>query len=92
LLRENFVGEFAALTRAVHAVARTEMETRDISQAAIARVLTELLAAFPVYRTYWSEEGRSDTDRAVLERTVNEARNNLARTGSAAARYIDHAV
>jgi (1->4)-alpha-D-glucan 1-alpha-D-glucosylmutase len=78
LLRENFVGEFAALTRAVHAVARTEMETRDISQAAIARVLTELLAAFPVYRTYWSDEGRSDTDRAVLERTVNEARRNLA--------------
>lgn len=78
LLRENFVGEFAALTRAVHAVARTELETRDISQAAIARVLTELLVAFPVYRTYWSEEGRSDADHAVVERTVNEARRNLA--------------
>ena len=78
LLRENFVGEFAALTRAVHAVARTELETRDISQAAIARVLTELLVAFPVYRTYWSEDGRSDADHAVVERTVNEARRNLA--------------
>ncbi len=78
LLRENFVGEFAALTRAVHAVARTELETRDISQAAIARVLTELLVAFPVYRTYWSEDGRSDEDHAVVERTVNEARRNLA--------------
>jgi (1->4)-alpha-D-glucan 1-alpha-D-glucosylmutase len=78
LLRENFVGEFAALTRAVHAVARTELETRDISQAAIHRVLTELLAVFPVYRTYWSEEGRSDEDHAVIEKTVNEARRNLA--------------
>lgn len=78
LLRENFVGEFAALTRAVHAVARTELETRDISQAAITRVLTELLVSFPVYRTYWSEDGRSEEDHAVVEKTVNEARNNLA--------------
>ena len=78
LLRENFVGEFAALTRAVHAVARTEMETRDISQAAIARVLTELLVAFPVYRTYWSEDGRDATDHAINERTINDARRNLA--------------
>src|SRR5690606_19554231 len=78
LLRENFVGEFAALTRAVHAVARTELDTRDISQAAIARVLTELLVAFPVYRTYWSEDGRDDADRDVIERALNEARRNLA--------------
>ena len=78
LLRENFVGEFAALTRAVHAVARTELETRDISQAAITRVLTELLVVFPVYRTYWSEQGRSEADHAVIEKTVNEARRNLA--------------
>jgi (1->4)-alpha-D-glucan 1-alpha-D-glucosylmutase len=78
LLRENFVGEFAALTRAVHAVARTELETRDISQAAISRVLTELLVAFPVYRTYWSEQGRSPEDHAVIEKTVAEARRNLA--------------
>jgi (1->4)-alpha-D-glucan 1-alpha-D-glucosylmutase len=77
LLRENFVGEFAALTRAVHAVARTEMETRDISQAAISRVLTELLVAFPIYRTYWSEQGRSAADLDVIDRTVNEARRNL---------------
>jgi (1->4)-alpha-D-glucan 1-alpha-D-glucosylmutase len=77
LLRENFVGEFAALTRAVHAVARTEIETRDISQAAINRVLIELLVAFPIYRTYWSEQGRSAADLAVIERTVNEARRNL---------------
>ena len=78
LLRENFVGEFAALTRAVHAVARTELDTRDISQAAIARVLTELLVSFPVYRTYWSEDGRGDADRDVIERALNEARRNLA--------------
>ena len=78
LLRENFVGEFAALTRAVHAVARTELDTRDISQAAIHRVLTELLVAFPVYRTYSHGNGRSETDDAIIERTVSEARRNLS--------------
>ncbi len=78
LLRENFVGEFAALTRAVHAVARTELDTRDISQAAIHRVLTEILVAFPVYRTYTTKDGRSEADLAILERTVADARRNLS--------------
>jgi len=78
LIRENFVGEFAALTRAVHAVARTELDTRDISQAAIHRVLTEVLVAFPVYRTYGTEDGRDEVDRAVIERTLAEARRNLS--------------
>ncbi|GGI20962.1 malto-oligosyltrehalose synthase [Oxalicibacterium faecigallinarum] len=78
LLRENFVGEFAALTRAVHAVARTELDTRDISQAAIHRVLTEVLVAFPVYRTYGTQDGRNEVDRLVIERTLAEARRNLS--------------
>lgn len=78
LLRENFVGEFAALTRAVHAVARTELETRDISLGAINRVLTELLVAFPVYRTYTAFGERSAVDMAVMETAVNEARRNIA--------------
>ncbi|WP_293779707.1 malto-oligosyltrehalose synthase [uncultured Oxalicibacterium sp.] len=78
LLRENFVGEFAALTRAVHAVARTELDTRDISQAAIHRILTELLVAFPVYRTYSHGNGRSETDNVIIERTITEARRNLS--------------
>jgi (1->4)-alpha-D-glucan 1-alpha-D-glucosylmutase len=78
LLRENFVGEFAALTRSVHAVARTELDTRDIPQAAISRVLTELLVGFPVYRTYASESGHSEADQLVIGQAVHHARQNLA--------------
>lgn len=78
LLSENFVGEFASLTRAVHAVARTELETRDISLGAIVRVLTELLVAFPVYRTYTAFGERDAVDMAVMETAVSEARRNIA--------------
>jgi (1->4)-alpha-D-glucan 1-alpha-D-glucosylmutase len=67
LLNENLVGEFEALARALHAVARCELATRDIPLAAIRRVLAELLVAFPVYRTYVDKDGRSALDQQVVD-------------------------
>jgi (1->4)-alpha-D-glucan 1-alpha-D-glucosylmutase len=74
LLAENFVGETEALVRALHAVARSELATRDIAAPAIRRVLTELLATFPAYRTYVDDDGRDDEDRALLQTALDDAR------------------
>ncbi len=77
LLAENFVGEIDSLVRALHAVARTELATRDVAAAPIRRVLVELLVAFPAYRTYVHEAGREPEDQALLERALNEARTRV---------------
>ncbi|HTH94048.1 MAG TPA: malto-oligosyltrehalose synthase [Rhodocyclaceae bacterium] len=73
ILNENLVGEFTALANAFHALARCDLVTRDIPFAAIRRVLTELLVAFPVYRGYVSGTACGDADRRALD---------LARTGA----------
>jgi (1->4)-alpha-D-glucan 1-alpha-D-glucosylmutase len=78
LLSENLVGEFNATAAALHRIARADLHTRDYSLAAIKRVLIEILVHFPVYRTYISADGPTDTDKAVFELTANNARRTLS--------------
>jgi (1->4)-alpha-D-glucan 1-alpha-D-glucosylmutase len=77
LLAQNFVGEFDAAARSLHAIARADVRTRDISLPAIRRVLMELLVHFPVYRTYAGAEGRSAVDQQAFDRTVERARQTI---------------
>ncbi|MEW6124565.1 MAG: malto-oligosyltrehalose synthase [Pseudomonadota bacterium] len=78
VLREGFGAEMQAATRALHRVARTDLDTRDITFAAIRRALNELVVAFPVYRTYADASGRSDQDWAFMSEALERARAHLA--------------
>jgi (1->4)-alpha-D-glucan 1-alpha-D-glucosylmutase len=78
LIAQNFVGEFDALARALHAIARAELRTRDISLPAIRRVLTELLVHFPVYRTYVGEDGRNALDQQAFDYSAERTRKSCS--------------
>ncbi|MBA3930391.1 MAG: malto-oligosyltrehalose synthase [Xanthomonas sp.] len=80
LLSNNLSGEFEAAARALHAVARTDLRTRDFSLGAIRRVFIELLVVFPVYRTYADSNGRDELDQQVIDRALEQARQNVDRT------------
>ncbi|RJF95337.1 malto-oligosyltrehalose synthase [Noviherbaspirillum saxi] len=80
LLANNLAGEFEAAARALHAVARTDLRTRDFSLGAIRRVFVELLVHFPVYRTYADSNGRDDLDQEVIDRALEQARQSVDRT------------
>jgi (1->4)-alpha-D-glucan 1-alpha-D-glucosylmutase len=80
LLTNNLSGEFEAAARALHAVARTDLRTRDFSLGAIRRVFAELLVVFPVYRTYADSNGRDELDQQVIDRALEQARQNVDRT------------
>lgn len=80
LLANNLAGEFEAAARALHAVARTDLRTRDFSLGAIRRVFTELLVHFPVYRTYADANGRDELDQEVIDRALEQARQSVDRT------------
>ncbi|GIZ53280.1 malto-oligosyltrehalose synthase [Noviherbaspirillum aridicola] len=80
LLANNLSGEFEAASRALHALARTDLRTRDFSLGAIRRVFTEFLVAFPVYRTYVDANGCDETDAQVIERALEHARQCVDRT------------
>ncbi|UPG96169.1 malto-oligosyltrehalose synthase [Luteibacter aegosomatissinici] len=77
ILVDSFEAELDRTARALFAAARADVATRDVSQAAIRRVLVELLVHFPVYRTYAGGAGRDAFDESVFARAVEGALRTL---------------
>lgn len=74
-LADELLGaDFSATALALHRIARSDLRTRDITLAAIRRVLLELLVHFPVYRVYAGRHGRDPQDEAVMARVREAAR------------------
>ncbi|WP_369825879.1 malto-oligosyltrehalose synthase [Achromobacter sp. HZ34] len=67
MLLRHFPAERYAAARALHQVATLNPMTRDWGQAAILRVLWQLLRSFPVYRTYANAEGRHALDQVRFD-------------------------
>lgn len=73
ILVDSFESELDRTARALFAAARADVATRDVSLAALRRVLVELLVHFPVYRTYAGGAGRDAFDEAIFARAVEGA-------------------
>ncbi|WP_250634554.1 malto-oligosyltrehalose synthase [Pinirhizobacter soli] len=73
ILVDSFESELARTSRALFSAARATLATRDVSEAAIRRVLRELLVHFPVYRTYAGGAGRDAIDEVVFTRAIEGA-------------------
>jgi (1->4)-alpha-D-glucan 1-alpha-D-glucosylmutase len=89
LIAHNFVGEFDAAARSLYGIARADFSTRDISLAAIRRVLAELLVHFPVYRTYAGSDGRDAFDQQAFDKAAHGARQSLHSLHSADRPLLD---
>ncbi|MDQ2803414.1 MAG: malto-oligosyltrehalose synthase, partial [Pseudomonadota bacterium] len=81
ILDLSFTAQLDAAVGALHRVALERSDTRDFSRPALGRALVELLAHFPVYRTYAYGALRPKSDDAVLARALAGARSaaSLAR-------------
>ncbi|WP_082306010.1 malto-oligosyltrehalose synthase [Achromobacter piechaudii] len=77
MLARHFPSERQALVAALADIAQTDLRTRDWSPAAIDRVLTALLASFPVYRSYAEDGGRSPADTHWCRIALEQARAAL---------------
>ncbi|BBD80320.1 malto-oligosyltrehalose synthase [Aerosticca soli] len=66
ILIDSFEAELDRTARALFGAARAELDSRDVSLAAIRRVLVEVLVHFPVYRTYAGVLGRDAMDDKVF--------------------------
>ncbi|CAM4051450.1 malto-oligosyltrehalose synthase [Vreelandella rituensis] len=78
ILTSILVSEYDACARALHAVARSRLESRDITLAAIRRALKALIAHFPIYRTYADDAGRPDVDEPFFAQAMAGARKELS--------------
>jgi isoamylase len=77
VLRYAFGSELAMLARALHRIACGHRAYRDFTLAGLARALAEIIASFPVYRTYLREDERpSESDEGVIRGACAMARRN----------------
>jgi (1->4)-alpha-D-glucan 1-alpha-D-glucosylmutase len=74
ILERSFSAQRDSVVESLYAIAQSSFVTRDCSRAAIRRVLTEILAHFPVYRIYARVDHVSPSDSAILAQAVGRAR------------------
>jgi (1->4)-alpha-D-glucan 1-alpha-D-glucosylmutase len=75
VMRNEMASELNVLGRDAARVAHQNPRTADFTQNILRRVIREVVACFPVYRTYVGEEGKpSENDRRDLDWAMKQAR------------------
>jgi (1->4)-alpha-D-glucan 1-alpha-D-glucosylmutase len=74
IMRVNLASEMNVLARRFHRLSMADWRTRDFTLSAMLGVLEEVIAAFPVYRTYVSHRGAGPDDRRFIEWAVGLAK------------------
>ena len=66
ILRNNLAAEFTVIARRLARLAKRHWQTRDFTYQAIRAALADILAQFPVYRTYVAGRGADEQDRRFV--------------------------
>jgi (1->4)-alpha-D-glucan 1-alpha-D-glucosylmutase len=74
IMQVNLASEMNVLAHEFHELAMREWRTRDFSFNRMLTALEEVVAAFPVYRTYVSPRGASADDRRYIDWALGLAR------------------
>jgi (1->4)-alpha-D-glucan 1-alpha-D-glucosylmutase len=80
ILNTSLSGDFEAVAQNLLLIARSDIHTRDLTLAAIRRVLTELIVHFPVYRTYAGACKRTPQDQVFFNQAFEGAQRTLPET------------
>jgi (1->4)-alpha-D-glucan 1-alpha-D-glucosylmutase len=70
----NLASEAEVLAGEFHALSRSHLRSRDFTRNGMRAALDEVIAAFPVYRTYVSEAGAGAEDRRYIDWAVAQAK------------------
>ena len=77
MIQEDMASDVHNLAQLLKNISSRDRHGSDITLNALQRALTEVLAVFPVYRTYISQVVVSDDDRKYILAAVDRARANL---------------
>ncbi|HKQ13941.1 MAG TPA: malto-oligosyltrehalose synthase [Steroidobacteraceae bacterium] len=80
VMRSSLAAEIEVLATQLDRIAQLDRHTADFTRASIREAIREVIACFPVYRTYVSHRGVSDEDRRIVNWAVNVARKRSAGT------------
>jgi (1->4)-alpha-D-glucan 1-alpha-D-glucosylmutase len=79
VLRRSLASELNVATNQLARIARSDRDTRDFTFNNLRQALAEVIACFPVYRTYVAESV-ADSDRRYIEWAIATARRRRAAT------------
>src|SRR5581483_2084514 len=75
IMENELASELNALAREIAVVARSNPRTADFTKNVLQRALKEIIAVFPIYRTYVDHRGSpSISDRRAIDWAVAQAR------------------
>ena len=74
IMDTSMASELTVLAHMLDRIGERNRKSRDFTLNSFRDMLVEVVACFPVYRTYVNEHGWSPEDRAALERAIARAR------------------
>ncbi|HXG17776.1 MAG TPA: malto-oligosyltrehalose synthase [Methylomirabilota bacterium] len=74
IMQVALAGELNVLAHQLSRIAEKNRHSRDFTLNGLRRALREVVACFPVYRTYINYGGVSNRDRVIIEAAVNRAK------------------
>ncbi|MFZ2444858.1 MAG: malto-oligosyltrehalose synthase [Syntrophobacteraceae bacterium] len=77
MIQEDMASDVHNLAQLLKKISGRDRHGSDITLSALQRALTEVLAVFPVYRTYISQVVVSEDDRKTILEAVDRARTNF---------------
>jgi len=77
MIQEDMASDVHNLALLLKKISSRDRHGSDITLNALRRALTEVLAVFPVYRTYISQVAVSENDRKTILEAVDRARANF---------------
>ncbi|MEE1657147.1 malto-oligosyltrehalose synthase [Microvirga sp. CF3062] len=76
ITEKNFASELEALVSDIKAVADASRRTRDYTTFALRQALVDIVAAFPVYRSYLKDGEPAAEDVRLIEETIEAAKTS----------------
>ncbi|PDO85530.1 malto-oligosyltrehalose synthase [Kosakonia pseudosacchari] len=86
MVDRNFNGEFNVLVSLALTIGHAEIPVPQ--EDAVRQALRELLIAFPVYRTYGTEQGLPEADAALLRKVVGSVQRSAYAPDAAALDFV----
>jgi (1->4)-alpha-D-glucan 1-alpha-D-glucosylmutase len=80
ITRTSLASELNVLAHSLNLISESNRRSRDFTLESLRGVLQEVVACFPVYRTYVSGRGWTAADRDHIEEAVAAARSAIPRS------------
>lgn len=74
IIRSALSSELTVLANLLNSIAQTDRHTRDFTHQSLREALGEVVACFPVYRTYITEERINEEDHRYIQWAVAQAK------------------